>query len=102
MKIFVLVFILNLILNVNYSESGSPGYSPQMEVPPSTEMRALEVPKPEEEKVMAVFEALAVGDIDQVIETAEEIKKQVENDKEAKSSLEKVVNDIFENTDESC
>ncbi|KAL7013395.1 hypothetical protein ACKWTF_015373 [Chironomus riparius] len=102
MKCFVLIFILNLILNVNYSESGSPGYIPQMELPPSSGMRVLEAQKPDQDNVKSVFEALVVGDIDQVIEKAEEIKKHVENDKEAKSSFEKVVNDIFENKDASC
>lgn len=102
MKIFVLILILNLAINVKFSESGTPTYIPPLEVPPSTEMRGLKVPKPAEENVMSVFEALATENIDKVIDKAEEIMNRIENNDEDKSSLENAVNGIFENTDKSC
>ena len=102
MKIFILIFILSLIFNIEYSEAGTPTYYTIMEVPPSTGMRVLDAPRTDEENVKSVFEALVIGDIDQVIENAERIKERVEHNKEAKLSLEKVVNGLFENKDESC
>jgi len=102
MKIFVLIFILNLIFNVEFLKAGTSTYYPIMEVPPSTGMRALDGPRTDEENVKSVFEALVAGDIDQVIENAERIKEKVEHNQEAQSSLERVVNGLFENKDASC
>ena len=102
MKIFHLILIL--VFSVKYLDAGSPGFYPSVDLPPSQDMRAIEDPivKPEEGEVKSVYEALTVGDIDEVIKRAEEIREHVENNVEARLKLEQVAHDIFDNMNENC